>query len=105
MTDVSETAASGDLLVGSRGGALSAGLASRLRSARRRSGSQQQVARQLGISASYLCNLEAGKYRPSAVVAELLIDRLRLDAPTASRLRAAAATAAGRSHPGRRERP
>jgi DNA-binding XRE family transcriptional regulator len=75
-------------------------VASALREARVRLGSQHRVARQLGISRSFLIDLERGRRRPSVAIAQLLIDGLRLDSEVADALLAAAVPDAGRSRPG-----
>ena len=56
-----------------------------------------EAAEQVGISRGYLANLEAGDRCPSVAVAELLADRLELDADLANALMAVARPQSGRS--------
>ncbi|MFJ8766676.1 helix-turn-helix domain-containing protein [Streptomyces clavifer] len=73
-----------------------------LRGARLRAGlGLRAVARQVGLSAGYLGNLEAGRRCPSVAVAERLAQLLPLDDNGRAILAAAAVDDAGRSHPGR----
>lgn len=77
-----------------------------LRFARRRRGwSFRVAARNLGVSAGYLCHLERGHRVPSTAVAEVLIDGYGIDGPRAERLRGVAVPDVGRASPWKLVRP
>ncbi|MFD7003945.1 helix-turn-helix transcriptional regulator [Streptomyces mirabilis] len=82
-----------------------AGLGSALRQARVEAGlSQGAVAAAVGVRPDYVSKLERGERCPSVRVAELLASALKLEAPGAALLSAAAVDDAGRSHPWRSRR-
>jgi hypothetical protein len=72
-------------------------VAESLRRARRRRGwSFRRAGRAIGVNPGYLCYLEQGRRVPSVVVAEALIDGLKLDRDEAADLRAVALYGVGR---------
>lgn len=84
---------------------LPAGLAAALRATRERLGLNLAAAgRLVGITPSYLSQLEKGRCRPSVAVARDLVDALELAPGIAAWLISVAAPDGGRSHPGKRTR-
>ena len=83
-----------------RGAGLPADVRRALRTGRRARGwSYRKAEAATSVSFSHLRSLEVGLWRPSVVVAELLIEHYRLDGAVAARLLERSAADAGRSHP------
>ncbi|MEU4492968.1 helix-turn-helix transcriptional regulator [Streptomyces sp. NPDC023998] len=77
----------GDLLAVQPGRIPAVGLGPMLNAARLRRGWRlREAARPLGLSASYLLDVEAGPCRPSRAVADLLADGLQLNDPARAHL-------------------
>ncbi|MCX5170567.1 helix-turn-helix domain-containing protein [Streptomyces antibioticus] len=73
-----------------------------LRAARERAGlGVRETARQAGLSAGYLTNLEHGSRSPSRSTAQRLADTLGMDEDERARVLAVAVSDAGRDHPWR----
>ena len=70
-----------------------------LRGRRSRGWTAADASRAVGVDRRMIVRLESGERRPSAAVAELLIQGYRLGVADAARLRAVAAPMAGRSSP------
>lgn len=79
------------------------GMGPAIRAARERAGlGARAAAREIGISDTYLANLEAGLRRPSVSVAEGLARVLPFTDRERARVDEAAVSGRGRDHPGRR---